>query len=636
MLSPYEAPHPASPGHFPDRPGYCGCPGCSSELASCGDVIDELADRLGGVDVFVNNAGTGSSTLALDMKIEQWRHGGRGGHRAGVFLALGVRLPVGRSPASLSPPGGCGRGACAERARRMSIEPLTSDDPGEVAGYRLHARLGAGGMGRVYLAFTPGGRPVALKMVRPELCDDREFRNRFQHEVEAARRVHGLYTAQVLEADPVATLPWLATAYVPGPSLHEAVTGHGPMPVETVLVLMAGVAEALHAIHAAGVVHRDLKPSNVLLAPDGPRVIDFGISRAAEATALTRSGIRVGSPTYMAPEQVAGLSVSAAADVFALGSLAAYAVLGRPPFGEGSEVAVMYRVLHEAADLSGCPPPLREIIERCLAKDAAKRPTPAEIINLCRVQTAGKTRQIAQPWLPPAVAAALAGHAPLSPSARAAMPSSNDVDPPLPDRDKWLPRIAAWQHVHHPPASTATAAVPAGGLPPTGRRRPSRAWLLGTCAAILLAAVAGAGLLVLKPSILPAASGARGTGSTPAAASPSKWWLSGTWIGAADQPAGVVTHWTAELTFPDVGRVGTFRFPSLGCSGTLIVTSATHRTASVYEDMTRNPRKLCAPGGLMKLTRSSANGMDMAWHDSTDQNNVATAHLNRRVSSNQP
>ena len=307
------------------------------------------------------------------------------------------------------------------------MEPLTSDDPAEVASYRLHARLGAGGMGRVYLAFTPGGRPVALKMVRPELGDDRDFRIRFRQELDAARRVNGLYTAQVLDADPAATPPWLVTAYVPGPSLQEAVSRYGPMPVDTVLLLMAGVAEALQVIHAAGVVHRDLKPSNVLLAPDGPRVIDFGISRAAETTPLTRSGLRIGSPDYMAPEQVANRPVSAAADVFALGSLAAYAVQGRPPFGAGNLVAILYRVVHEPADLSGCPSPLRGIIEQCLAKDEAERPAPAEIISCCRARTAGRTRQIAQPWLPPAVAAVLADRA-MPPSAGpATRPSPHDA-----------------------------------------------------------------------------------------------------------------------------------------------------------------------------------------------------------------
>ena len=183
------------------------------------------------------------------------------------------------------------------------MDPLTSDDPSQVGRYRIHARLGAGGMGTVYLAFTPGSRPVALKMIRPELAGSADFRNRFRQEAEIARRVHGLYTAQVLDADPEASPPWLVTAFVPGPSLQEAVSAHGPLPVDTVLVLMAGVAEALESIHGAGVVHRDLKPSNVVLAPDGPRVIDFGIARAADANPVTSAGLRIGSPNYMAPSR---------------------------------------------------------------------------------------------------------------------------------------------------------------------------------------------------------------------------------------------------------------------------------------------------------------------------------------------
>jgi hypothetical protein len=267
--------------------------------------------------------------------------------------------------------------------------PLTSDDPTVIGNYRLRGRLGAGGMGRVYLASTPAGRPVAVKVVRPELSEDASFRARFRQEIQAARRVHGLYTAQVLDADPAGTPPWLVTAYVPGPSLQEAVTGQGPMPEAMVFGLVAGVAEALEAIHGAGVVHRDLKPSNVLLAPDGPRVIDFGIARALEATSLTRSGMMVGSPQFMAPEQILDKPVTPAIDVFALGSLAAYAVLGRPPFGEGHAAAVSYRVLHEPPDLEGCPPELRTLAERCLRKDPAARPPLREILGFCLPRTDG-------------------------------------------------------------------------------------------------------------------------------------------------------------------------------------------------------------------------------------------------------
>ena len=380
----------------------------------------------------------------------------------------------------------------------MAVEPLRAGDPGEIAGYRLGARLGAGGMGQVYLAFTRGGRPVALKVVRPDLGDDPDFRRRFRQEVAAARRVHGMYTAQVLDANPDATPPWLVTAYVPGPSLHQAVSGHGPMPPGTVALLMAGVAEALQAIHAAGVVHRDLKPSNVLLAPDGPRVIDFGIAWAAEATSVTRTGIRVGSPQYMAPEQVAGMAVSPAIDVFALGSLAAYAATGMAPFGEGAMEAVMYRVMHEQADLSRCPPPLRDLVQRCLAKQPADRPALAGIVAECH-DYASHTPQAVQSWLPPTVAAALAQHAPppspphappppSPPPGRATPPAPmSGSGSPLPGRPPPAPGPppgAPWAPPQHDPPHSGHAQPgthspaqhsPAQHSPPPGglRRSPS-------------------------------------------------------------------------------------------------------------------------------------------------------------------
>ncbi|MFF5443966.1 serine/threonine-protein kinase [Streptomyces sp. NPDC012888] len=269
------------------------------------------------------------------------------------------------------------------------FKPLQADDPPVVGGYRLAARLGAGGMGRVYLSHTRGGRPVALKVVRPELAEDPEFRRRFRREVEAARRVRGAYTAELIDADPDAPAPWLATLYVPGPSLTEAVARQGPLPVPAVLWLMAGVAEALRAIHGAGVVHRDMKPSNVLLAADGPRVIDFGISLASGVSSHTATGAMIGTPAFMAPEQASGRPVTAAADVFSLGQTAAFAALGEPLYDGGSHMIVMYRIVHERPDLSLLPAPLRPLLGRCLAADPAERPTPAEVVDWCRGRLGG-------------------------------------------------------------------------------------------------------------------------------------------------------------------------------------------------------------------------------------------------------
>ncbi|MFE1235931.1 serine/threonine-protein kinase [Streptomyces tendae] len=296
------------------------------------------------------------------------------------------------------------------------FQPLQDDDPRTVAGYRLAARLGAGGMGRVYLSHTRGGRPVAIKVVRSELADDPTFRRRFGREIKAARRVKGAYTAELIDADPDGTPPWLATLYVPGPSLSDAVARNGPLPVPAVLWLMAGVAEALQAIHGAQIVHRDLKPANVLLAADGPRVIDFGISLAADGTAHTATGTTIGTPQYMAPEQASGSDVTTATDVFSLGQTAAFAALGKPLYGDGPAATVLYRIVHSEPDLSGLPERLRGLLGRCLAAVPEERATPAEIVEWCRRElgrdggeTAGPAvwREIAGPpvAVPPPVAA---------------------------------------------------------------------------------------------------------------------------------------------------------------------------------------------------------------------------------------
>jgi serine/threonine protein kinase len=256
------------------------------------------------------------------------------------------------------------------------VSELQPGDPQAIGPYRLVGQLGQGGMGRVYLGVSPGGRPVAVKAIRAELAADPQFRARFGREVAAARRVSGVFTAQVVDADVDGPVAWMATAYVPGPSLTEAVETHGPLPEASLLALAAGLAESLGAIHAAGVVHRDLKPSNVLLAEDGPRVIDFGISRAAsEATALTQTGLVVGSPGFMSPEQAMGGDVGPPSDVFNLGAVLAFAATGEGPFGTGTTAALLYRVAHGTPNLDRVPPAVRPLIEHCLDKDPGRRPT---------------------------------------------------------------------------------------------------------------------------------------------------------------------------------------------------------------------------------------------------------------------
>ncbi|MGK5532741.1 outer membrane protein assembly factor BamB family protein [Streptomyces sp. URMC 129] len=285
-----------------------------------------------------------------------------------------------------------------------AFRALRPEDPSHVGRYRIIARLGAGGMGRVYLGRSPGGRWVAVKVVHPELAENTEFRRRFAREVNAARRVNGFFTAGVVDADPEGVPAWLATAYVAGISLGDAVAAHGPWPLESVLVLGAGLAEALEAIHQAGVVHRDLKPSNVLLAADGPRVIDFGVSVAGDASMLTQAGMTVGTPGFISPEQLTGKPVGTAADIFALGGVLAYAATGSGPFGGGSAHILNYRAVYEDPELEGLPPELRALVEPCLAKDPAQRPTlPALLDRLTGMasKTLDTARVFAETdWLP--------------------------------------------------------------------------------------------------------------------------------------------------------------------------------------------------------------------------------------------
>jgi Protein kinase domain len=260
------------------------------------------------------------------------------------------------------------------------MEGLGPGDPERVGPYRLLKRLGSGGMGQVYLGRSPGGRPVAVKVIRAEHADNADFRQRFRLEVHAARQVSGVFTAAVVDADPDAPRPWMATAFVSGPSLATAVASRGPLSARAVRILAAGLAEGLSEVHAAGLVHRDLKPHNVLLARDGPRIIDFGISHPADSADPTRTGGIIGSPGFMSPEQARGDPVGPASDIFCLGSVLAYAATGEPPFGVGPPSALLYRVVYGEASTVNIPQELRPLIANCLVRDPAARPTTDELL----------------------------------------------------------------------------------------------------------------------------------------------------------------------------------------------------------------------------------------------------------------
>ncbi|HEU5155658.1 MAG TPA: serine/threonine-protein kinase [Streptosporangiaceae bacterium] len=312
------------------------------------------------------------------------------------------------------------------------MEPLRPEDPRQIGSYLVQARIGSGGMGEVFLGRSPGGRAVAIKVIHAALANDPEFRARFRREVGAARAVTGAFTAPLVDADPEAEQPWLATTFLPGISLDDAVAGFGPWPPPPVYLLGAGLAEALVSIHRAGVVHRDLKPSNILLTRDGPRVIDFGIARAAEAATITQTGMAVGSPSYMAPEQATGGETGPPGDVFALGAVLTYAATGKAPFGGGSIPQLIYRIVHEQPDLDGIADPgLRALVAACLDKDPSRRPTAVQLLEgLARPPavphpshaapgspTTGWPGQAPTPgpqgigWLPPPIAAAVAQRA---------------------------------------------------------------------------------------------------------------------------------------------------------------------------------------------------------------------------------
>ncbi|MDX3572519.1 serine/threonine-protein kinase [Streptomyces sp. ID05-47C] len=386
------------------------------------------------------------------------------------------------------------------------MDVLSDRDPTRIGTHTLLARLGAGGMGQVYLGRSPGGRLVALKVIREEITDHPEALARFRREVETVRAVRSAYTANLIDAGLDAAPYWLATEYVPGPTLGNAVATRGPMPAETCRALLAALAEGLAAVHSHGVTHRDLKPQNVILAAQGPQLIDFGIARGTAQTALTEAGFAPGTPGYTAPEVLLRNQVGPAADVFALGATLAHAATGRPPFGHGEPAGVSYRAVHEAIDLGGVEPALAALAEACVAKDPAARPGLAEVIARCQVRTAlvedtfyGGLAALGEP-VPPTPTASATHPAP---RAVPAAPVQASLDPHA------LPTASASNGYGYTPTQVAQ---PAGDT-----RRNRRPWLVAGAAGLIVG-VGAAAVLTLLPGPDKGKDASGGPGTTSAAA----------------------------------------------------------------------------------------------------------------------
>jgi len=497
-------------------------------------------------------------------------------------------------------------------------------DPDEIGGYRVLGRLGAGGQGVVYLATGPSGERVAIKQLLSGFGDERA-RAQFAKEVAAVRRVAPFCTAQVLDVKLEGPSPYLISEYIEGPSLQQQVREHGPMQGAGLQRLAIGTVTALAAIHQAGVVHRDFTPANVMLAADGPRVIDFGIARdlSTETTATSRV---FGTPAYMAPEQLRAERVGPATDMFAWASVIAYAATGRAPFEASHMMAVVHRITTGEPDLTGVPVELQGILRRCLDKDPARRPSAPQTLALLLGRPAGDPANETQVL---AEATSLV-HNDVTPAA-APWGSGNlqrtVPGPPRPLRSagrnggRVLLAIAVallligagWALVHYDLPGSGRAGSPTGTPTPTAAGHPS-----------------GAG----APTTAPATASPTSTPVDPATSTPTPaatdtvpGSFAGTWTGSAYQFLGQRHRWTAQLQLTQGQTTGEMTLPELGCSESLTVTSASEFTLSLAAKVTADPKNICASSGTVKLVTTALGELSFFWQDATKSTNFATARL---------
>jgi hypothetical protein len=550
-----------------------------------------------------------------------------------------------------------------------NVSPLVTGDPEQLGSYRLVGRIGQGGQGTVYLAEPPAGEPVAVKLLRAEWTRDPLARSRFAREVAAASRVAPFCTARIVETQLDGDMPYVVSEYIDGPSLHQVVAEHGPLAGSALDRLAVHTATALSAIHQAGVIHRDFKPGNVLMGPDGPRVIDFGIARWDGAAATVNSQV-FGTPGYMAPEVVRGQTAGAPADVFAWAATITYAAIGKPPFDAPHMAAIVHQITSGQPDLGGLGGYLRDIVSGCLAKDPATRPTAFELLMSLLQHSAGgsPTPQVPMNWAgrtvpvagEQALAMAVADRTAVLPPAPQPWPAPQQQQPyAWPQQSQGPQQAQPWSA---PPGAARPGQGPAypgrAGRPgypggPVPGRRPGggigagRAFLVVVLVVLGLLAVLLVNALIRGPR-LSGSSGANGSNSaartggsaasgrsrtSPAApvaaadAIPSDF--AGTWSGQATQLGGAVKQWSATLVLPGGATAGKMSITTIPCSATVTVTTADRSHIVLHETLVADPAHKCAAAGTITLRHFGADRVLMFWQQTGDPLNSATGLLDR-------
>ncbi len=560
------------------------------------------------------------------------------------------------------------------------VTGLRPGDPSRIAHYTVRGRLGSGGQGVVYLAEAPGGRKVAIKQILTGRQDERAHQQLVK-EVTAARRVAPFCTARVLDADLESASPYVVSEYIEGPSLQQRIQRGGPMNGAELRWIAIGTATALAAIHQAGVVHRDFKPANVMLAADGPRVIDFGIARDLSTETTVTSRV-FGTPAYMAPEQLRGERIGPATDVFAWASVIAYAATGRAPFEAEHMMAVVYRITSQPPTLTGVPADVLGVLQQCLAKDPAARPTAQQVVALLLGRPvpardpADATQVLAE--------AATQVHQAIAPAPTVRQQSAA---PPPTRRYAPVPPAAASPTPPYPGQPLAGSRPPQGGQPPYSGRPPSFGGqppypnqppanrpqpttrnhnpakaLLVVAGALVLAVVgwsightlSSAGdddatasspattsdqrpaATITTPPTTPAPAPTTTTEAPTATASASTDpgtipdGFDGTWTGTGFQPRGTVTSWSVEIDLAAGDSTGSLDLPDLDCEGTLTVTDATARKLTMDDQVEDDGDGTCADSATVELTLLGRNRAAFTWQDASDSQDTATGVLTRQ------